>query len=179
MIKDTKGLSECAEFRDDREWAKSLGCTDRRTISYGVRYYIYGNYGNNLSFISVWIYGVRNNKSFAFSVIACGCLRVCTLDHNILVSLYIHVCIYVCICICYMYVYMCICVRTRIQIHRCPDRLVWWANQCIYIYLSVCMYYFNVTYIHSFSLFRSLLFSLFFLSLSLAHARARAYGNII
>jgi len=106
-----------------------------------VRYYISGNYDNNLSFISVWIHGVRNNKSFAFSVIAMRLSTCARLDHNTLVSLYIRVCMYICIHVrIYTYEYICTCMctyaRTDAQIRgSICDRT--WVYRYIFIRIRV------------------------------------------
>jgi len=86
-----------------------------------VRYYISGNYDNNLSFISVWIHGVRNNKSFAFSVIACVCLRV-----HASITIHLCLCTFMCMYICvYMYtctyIYIYVRVYVYVRAYRCTD----------------------------------------------------------
>lgn len=139
MIKDTKGLSECAEFRGGSR------ISEISAALIGERYPTV--FDIILVVITIIIcpssayeyMACAIIKGFAFSVIACICLRVhARSQYTCLMSLYIHVCtctcMYMYICT-YIYVYM---YAYAYQIYRSiRDRT--YMHRYIYIYMRVLL----------------------------------------
>lgn len=167
IIKDTKGLSECAENRWESRMSQIFSCIS----SANCILYVYSDIRCILLTIiticpsSAYMKIRCNNKSphlFRSSHTSLRSRNVTQYTYlyiayilRIFVFITVCMCLYMCVCVCYMY------MRANTDTQNYPDQFLW---SCVYWYIlyNVCLYARPYRHNTTLSFFRSL---------------SRAYGN--